>query len=133
MGNGTVREIASIIPYAYRPSAEALSGLEWLLGGALGASLSLRVGEPIAYGEEQTVRGRLAGEEPPALSPARMAPATIPHEARASGSIRPADWSVLLMSLAATPEVENHGVAPQRMPRLAHRARLCRSDVGCHR
>jgi len=76
---GSVRGVASVIPYAYEPSAESKAGLEALLAVTLGANLQVQVREPVRYGEEEGLRGSQA------------------------------DWNVILMTLAATPEVENHG------------------------
>jgi hypothetical protein len=83
VGTGTVTETASVTPYAYEPRAESLTGLQSLLGAALGANLNMEVREPIRYGEEEALGGRLAGKA--------------------------AAWNVILMTLASTPEVENHG------------------------
>ncbi|MGH8138426.1 MAG: hypothetical protein ACREVV_09555 [Steroidobacteraceae bacterium] len=105
VSNGTVREVASVTPYAYEPSRESLAGLESLLAATFGANLSVTVREPIRYGEEEAISGRLAGE---AAAGAGGAAGTRPRAAaRPSGRL--ADWNVLVMTLAATPEVENHG------------------------
>ena len=82
-GSGTVRETASVVPYAYEPGAPSLAGLESLLAATLGANLQVRVHDPIKYGDEGTVGARLAAMT--------------------------ATWHVILMTLASTPEVENHG------------------------
>jgi hypothetical protein len=83
VGSGTVGEIASVVPYAYEPKVASLAGLESLLAATLGANLKVEIREPVRYGDEETVAGRLA----------------------ATG----ATWHVILMTLASTPEVENHG------------------------
>lgn len=80
---GTVRETASATPYAYEPSPESLAGLKTLLAATLGGTLEVENQASIRYGEEEPgLRSLLAG-----------AP----------------DWRVLLMTLASTPEAENHG------------------------
>ena len=83
VGSGTVGETASVVPYAYEPKAPSIAGLESLLAVTLGASLKIQVRDPVKYGEEETVAARLAATT--------------------------ATWHVILMTLASTPEVENHG------------------------
>jgi hypothetical protein len=83
VGSGTAGEIASVVPYAYEPKAPSVAGLESLLAATLGANLKVEVRDPVRYGDEETVAARLA----------------------ATG----ATWHVILMTLASTPEVENHG------------------------
>jgi hypothetical protein len=83
VGSGTAGEIASVVPYAYEPKAPSVAGLESLLAATLGANLTVEVRDPVRYGDEETVAARLA----------------------ATG----ATWHVILMTLASTPEVENHG------------------------
>jgi hypothetical protein len=83
VGSGTAGEIASVVPYAYEPKAPSVAGLESLLAATLGANLKVEVRDPVRYGDEETVASRLA----------------------ATG----ATWHVILMTLASTPEVENHG------------------------
>ncbi len=83
IGRGQGGETASVVPYAYEPKAPSIAGLEALLAATLGANLKVEIREPVPYGEEETVPGRLA-------------------------SIAAA-WHVVLMTLSSTPEVENHG------------------------
>jgi hypothetical protein len=83
VGSGTVGETASVVPYAYEPKTSSLAGLESLLGATLGANLKIQMGDPVKYGDEETVATRLAATT--------------------------ATWHVILMTLASTPEVENHG------------------------
>ena len=71
-----------VIPYAYQPSEAVLAALRTLLAREMGDQVSLSTAGPIAYGEEEAA--------PQAL-------------ANAGGAI------VLLFTLAATPEDENHG------------------------
>lgn len=77
---------ARVIAYAYEPARESLDGMRSLLGGALGGAVELEPATVIAYGEEDVLAARLRG-----------------------GRADAADCHVLLMSLAATPERENHG------------------------
>lgn len=86
VADGTVREVARVTPYAYEPAPQSLGGLELLLADALGGKLSLHVQEPVRYGEEEKV-----------------------------AVAAPASWNVLLMTLASTPEVENHGMLISRL------------------
>ena len=81
--SGGVGETASVIPYAYEPRDPSIAGLESLLAATLGGHLKIKVHDPIRYGDEETLTARLA-------------------ETTAS-------WHVILMTLASTPEVENHG------------------------
>jgi hypothetical protein len=83
VGSGTTGETASVVPYAYEPKPPSIAGLESLLAATLGANLKVQVREPIKYGAEETVATRLAATS--------------------------ATWHVILMTLASTPEVENHG------------------------
>ncbi len=83
VGSGTVGETASVVPYAYEPKPPSVTGLESLLAATLGANLKVQVRDPVKYGDEETVATRLA-----AMS---------------------STWHVILMTLASTPEVENHG------------------------
>jgi hypothetical protein len=83
VGTGKVVETASVVPYAYEPKESSVAGLEALLTATLGGHLKVQVEDPIRYGDEETVSSRL-------------------------GKIGAA-WQVILMTLASTPEVENHG------------------------
>ena len=83
VGSGTTGETASVVPYAYEPKPPSVAGLESLLAATLGANLKVQVRDPIKYGAEETVATRLAATS--------------------------ATWHVILMTLASTPEVENHG------------------------
>ncbi|MCM2312671.1 MAG: DUF2868 domain-containing protein, partial [Steroidobacteraceae bacterium] len=101
-GSGIVRStgVASVTAYACEPSGAAWQGLErWLKGAALGIT-QLDRRTSLRYGEED-----MAG---PAF---------------AIGAHRVADLHVVLLSLAATPEAENHGVVIAAARDAAHRAR----------
>jgi len=80
------RGIASVRPYGYEPARESVAGLEALLPKALGEGVAVDMRDPVRYGDEDEFVARL-GE-------------------RTAGI---ADTVVLLFSLAATPEDENHG------------------------
>jgi hypothetical protein len=100
-GSGIVRSsgVASVTPYAYEPSDASLAGLtRWLQGVAGATRVDRRTS--LRYGEED-----MAG---PAF---------------AIGAHRVADLHVVVMSLAATPEAENHGVVIAAARDAAHRAR----------
>jgi hypothetical protein len=79
------RGIVAVVPYAYEPSAGALSVLVRLLPDALGEGLAVEVHASVRYGDEDGLLRNLGDR----------------------GGI--ADILVLLFSLAATPEDENHG------------------------
>jgi Protein of unknown function (DUF2868) len=83
VGTGTVAETASVVPYAYEPKAPSIAGLGSLLAATLGANLKIEVRDPLKYGDEESVPKRLAATN--------------------------TTWHVILMTLASTPEVENHG------------------------
>lgn len=100
-GSGIVRSpgVASVTPYAYEPSDASLAGLtRWLQDAAGAAQVERRTS--LRYGEED-----MAG---PAF---------------AVGAHRVAGLHAVVMSLAATPEPENHGVVIAAARDAAHRAR----------
>lgn len=76
---------ASVFPYSFEPSAEARQSLERLLVQGFGSALTVTFAAPIPYGEEEAAAHQFS--------------------ARSSGK----DLVVILFSLAATPEEENHG------------------------
>ena len=82
---GVALEHASVIPFAYEPSPESVAGLKILLAAALGGGVKVELRGSVRYGDEDKLRPQL---EPGA-----------------------AEWLVLLMTVAATPEAENHGAA----------------------
>jgi hypothetical protein len=84
LGGSIGRGLATVVPYAYEPSADARAGLRALLPRALGESLTLDSRAAVRYGEEDG----------------------FVRELEAAGK---ADVVVLLFNLAATPEEENHG------------------------
>ena len=71
-----------VTPYAYRPDTASLGGLNVLLQAAHGPGTKLDLGEPIAYGSEDELRGR---------------------------PVTQGDVEAVLFTLASTPEAENHG------------------------
>ena len=75
---------ARITPYAYHPGEESRRRLAEALRGALGDGADVRFDEPIDYGEEDRWLARHVGE---------------PED----------DYHILLFTLSATPEEENHG------------------------
>jgi hypothetical protein len=92
--------VASVVTYAYAPSRDALAGLGVLLADALGGELKVEVRAAVAYGEEDAFRERLRAQP-----------------------LGAADCHLLLMSLAATPESENHGTMIEVLQRELHRRR----------
>jgi hypothetical protein len=76
-------EHVSVTPYAYRPGSRALDGLRRLLQAAWGASTQVEVQPVIAYGSEEGY---------------------MPRDGQTG-----VDIDDVLINLAATPEVENHG------------------------
>jgi hypothetical protein len=96
VGEGIVR----VTPYAYTPGSEPARGLHRVLTAALGGGVRLDLADEIRYGDEDFFLRKLTE--------------------RITAS---ADFEVLVMNLAATPERENHGMiieavrdARQRLP-----------------
>lgn len=87
VGRGLRSALVSVAPYAYEPPAGTLSALEALLVTRLGATVRLAVQPLLHYGEE----------------------AAAAHTFLAPGGAT-IDAQVLLFSLGATPENENHGL-----------------------
>jgi hypothetical protein len=92
--------VASVVTYAYAPSRDALAGLGALLVDALGSEVKVEVRASVAYGEEDTFVKRLRAQP-----------------------LGPADCHLLLMSLASTPESENHGAMIDALQREHSRRR----------
>ena len=88
MGGGTRRRtgVVSVTPYAYVPGRDSYAGLERMLEARANSDIRLDHRSPLRYGEEDSAT-----------------------ETFDSGAHRIADEHVLLFSLAATPEAENHG------------------------
>ncbi|MGQ0835858.1 MAG: DUF2868 domain-containing protein [Gammaproteobacteria bacterium] len=82
-GEGIVR----VTPYAYTPGKEPALGLHRVLTAALGGGIRLDLADEVRWGEEDFFLRRLSE--------------------RITGG---ADFEILVMNLAATPERENHGV-----------------------
>jgi hypothetical protein len=70
-----------VVPYAYQPASTSLRGAELLLRAVFGADAQIEFAPHVAYGDEASLPQQLAA----------------------------VDLQVLLLSLAATPEAENHG------------------------
>jgi hypothetical protein len=83
---GVALESVSVIPFAYEPGTESADGLRTLLVAALGGVAKIEVRDPVQYGQEEELRAQLR-----------------------QGGLGQVQWIVLLMSVASTPEVENHG------------------------
>ncbi len=83
---GVALESVSVIPFAYQLGPDSTEGLKILLSGALGGGATIEVRDPVQYGEEEELRRHLG-----------------------QGGLGPAQWVVLLMTVASTPEAENHG------------------------
>jgi hypothetical protein len=100
-GGGLVRSsgVTSVTPYAYEPSDASFTGLERWLAAQTKGEMQLERRSTLRYGEED-----MAG---PAF---------------AVGAYRIAGLHVVLMSLAATPEAENHGVVIAAARDAARRA-----------
>lgn len=88
----TVQQVASITPYSYAPDTASLQGLDRLLAVALGGAVTIDLREPVNYGDEDSYGDR----QPRAGLPT-------------------ASWNVLMMSMASTPEAENHGAIVTRI------------------
>jgi hypothetical protein len=82
------RGIVMVVPFAYEPLPNSLARLRTLLAAEMGEHLAIDLRAPVRYGEEEAFV-RDVGDQGGPL----------------------ADGVVLLASLAATPEEENHGLA----------------------
>lgn len=91
---------ASVVTYAYSPARDALTGLGSLLSDALGGEVKVDVRASVEYGEEDAFVKGLRERPLPA-----------------------ADCHLLVMSLASTPESENHGAMIEAMQRELSRRR----------
>ena len=80
------RSVVHVVPYAYEPKPNTLARLQTLLATDHGEPVAVEVQPPVGYGEEETFLATL----------------------RTRGGAPP-DLLVLLTTLAATPENENHG------------------------
>ncbi len=87
VGGVVDRDTAVVVPFAYEPSTSSLARLRALLGAEMGERLAVDVRPPVPYGGEEAFLSVEAGRDG-----------------------EPADAVVLLFSLAATPEEENHGL-----------------------
>jgi hypothetical protein len=92
-------QAARLTSFAYQPGAASERGVQRVLRAALGPESRIEFAPAIAYGDEESFTAQ-------AMGPAR-------------------DLEVLLFSLAATPEVENHGAILQQA-----RDRWFRGQVG---
>lgn len=81
------RGIVMLVPLACEPSPNALAQLRTLLGAEMGEHLAIDLRAPVRYGEEEAFVGDVGAQ-----------------------GAQLADVVVLLASLAATPEDENHGL-----------------------
>jgi Protein of unknown function (DUF2868) len=100
-GRGLRSAVATVTPYAYEPPAGTLAALQTLLTRRLGAAVRLGMQPLLHYGEEAR---------------ASRAIATTPGAATS-------DAQVLLFSLGATPENENHGLVIATVRDAVQRAR----------
>jgi hypothetical protein len=92
--------VISVTPYAYEPSDTTLASLERWLETEAGGDVRVDRRATLRYGDEEGA-----------------------SSAFDAGANRVADQHVLLMSLAATPETENHGVVITAARDSARRAR----------
>ena len=99
-GRGMRSAVAVVKPYAYEPPAGTLAALQSMLARHLGTPVRLATQPVLHYGEEALAGGLEAGPGAPA-----------------------AEAHVLLFSLGATPESENHGVVVATVRDAVQRAR----------
>jgi hypothetical protein len=86
-GSGVVApQSVSVAPYAFQPAEESLAGLQKLLEAAAEGRVEVEPREPLQYGEEGELSEWLSRDDP-----------------------RDAQLHVILFTLSATPEAENHG------------------------
>jgi hypothetical protein len=99
-GRGLRSALVVVKPYAYEPPAGTLTALQSTLARHLGAPVRLAMQPLLHYGEE-AVAGRMVADP----------------------SAPPAEAYVLLFSLGATPESENHGLVIATVRDAVQRAR----------
>jgi hypothetical protein len=99
-GRGLRSAVAAVTPYAYEPRAGTLAAMQALLTRQLGATVRLAMQPVLHYGEEARADRVVAAADAP-----------------------PADAQVLLFSLGATPENENHGLVVATVRDAVQRAR----------
>ena len=99
-GRGMRSAVVVVKPYAYEPPAGTLAALQSMLARHLGTPVRLATQPVLHYGEEALAGG---------LEPGPGAPAAEAH--------------VLLFSLGATPESENHGLVVATVRDAVQRAR----------
>ena len=99
-GRGMRSAVAVVKPYAYEPPAGTLAALQSMLARHLGTPVRLATQPVLHYGEEALAGGLEAGPGAPA-----------------------AEAHVLLFSLGATPESENHGLVVATVRDAVQRAR----------
>ena len=99
-GRGMRSAVVVVKPYAYEPPAGTLAALQSMLARHLGTPVRLATQPVLHYGEEALAGGLEAGPGAPA-----------------------AEAHVLLFSLGATPESENHGVVVATVRDAVQRAR----------
>ncbi len=86
-GSGVVApQMIRVAPYAYQPSPDAFAGLQKLMEVSAEGRVEIEPREPLKYGEEDELADWLSRED-------------------ASG----ANLHIILFTLSATPEAENHG------------------------
>jgi hypothetical protein len=85
-GGQGLQTVVNVIPYAFEPRPPSVARLEPLMQEMFGRGARPRMQRIVPYGEEDSLR------------------TVLDRESRAAGGF------VILMSLASTPEVENHGV-----------------------
>jgi hypothetical protein len=99
-GRGLRSAVATVTPYAYEPPSGTLAAMQALLTRRLGAAVRLAMQPVLHYGEEARADRVIAAAGAP-----------------------PADAQVLLFSLGATPENENHGLVVATVRDAVQRAR----------
>ncbi len=99
-GRGMRSAVVVVKPYAYEPPAGTLAALQSMLARHLGTPVRLATQPVLHYGEEALAGGLEAGPGAPA-----------------------AEAHVLLFSLGATPESENHGLVVATVRDAVQRAR----------
>ncbi len=99
-GRGMRSAVAVVKPYAYEPPTGTLAALQSMLARHFGTAVRLATQPVLHYGEEALAGGLEAGPGAPA-----------------------AEAHVLLFSLGATPESENHGVVVATVRDAVQRAR----------
>ncbi len=109
---GAVAECAAVTAFAYEPSPASIAGLQTLLAATAGGIVKIEMREVVRYGEEKSLRERLVRGGDGTAGDGTTVHGTAERDTAGHGTAghgTTPDWQVLVMTVASTPEAENHG------------------------